>query len=86
MSGAGICMVKIGAITLTVCWLLWPSKQQVLCCAVLCMTFNIAAVSIVPVATLMPAVTVCRASTAWVGLKTRLVRTLQQVLHVRLVS
>ena len=60
MSGAGICMVKIGATTLTVCWLLWPSKQQVLCCAVLCcavlccavlcMTFNIAAVSVVPVA------------------------------------
>jgi len=23
-------MVRIGAITLTACWLLWPSKQQVL--------------------------------------------------------
>ena len=71
------------------CMLAPVAKQAagaVLCCAVLCMTLNIAAVSIVPVATLMPAVTVCRASTAWVGLKTRLVRTLQQVLHVRLVS
>ncbi len=38
-------MVRIGATTLTACWLLWPSKQQVLC-----MTFNIAAVSVVAVA------------------------------------
>ncbi len=45
MLGAGICMVRIGATTLTACWLLWPSKQQVLC-----MTFNIAAVSVVAVA------------------------------------
>ena len=45
MLGAGICMVRIGATTLTACWLLWPSKQQVLC-----MTFDTAAVSVVPVA------------------------------------